>query len=62
MEEYLKVIREICKGKNLTEEEIRHRARLLFLINRLNFFDELPVLLEELMYQRDWNKTHKNEK
>lgn len=53
IEECLKVIKEICKDSNFTEEELKHRARLLFFINRLDFWTEMPILLKEIQYQRD---------
>lgn len=51
----LATIKEICAGKNISEEELKHRARLLYLMNRLSFWNDLPVLLEEINYQRSKN-------
>jgi hypothetical protein len=46
-------IKTICAGKDFSDEEIRHRARLLFLMNRLDFWNEFPILLEEIQYQKE---------
>jgi hypothetical protein len=50
-------INEICKDMRFSEEELQHRARILFLLSRLNFWDELPVLLDEIRYQKKLSKT-----
>lgn len=48
-------IQQICSGLDLPENELQSRARLLYLMNRLNFWEDMPVLLAELIYQRDKN-------
>ena len=53
IEECLLTINEICKNLNLSEEELKHRARLLFFINRLDFGTEMLILFEEILYQRN---------
>lgn len=42
----LKTIRELCEGKNFSEEEFLHRARLLYLLNRFEFWNDLPILFD----------------
>lgn len=48
----LVAIKIICKDQNFSAEELHHRARLMYLMNKINFWVDLPVLLEELNYQR----------
>ena len=56
IETCLETIKGICEGKNFTEEQLKHRARILFLLNRLDFFDDMPILFEEINYQRELAK------
>lgn len=48
MEKCIAGIRDICKGLNLEEKEIKQRARVLFLMHRLQFPDDLLVALEAI--------------
>lgn len=53
----LKAIREICKDNNFSEEELLHRARLLYFINRLDFGKEMPMLLGLIQYEVEKKKS-----
>jgi hypothetical protein len=47
IEECVNIVREINKDvPNVNEEELKHRANWLYILNRLNFFDDVPVLLQ----------------
>ena len=48
----LTAVEQICKGQNFNHDEIHHRARILYLMNKLNFWEDFPVLLDEFKYQR----------
>ncbi len=52
IEQCVKGVREICAKQNFSEDELRHRARFIYLMARLDFWNEFPILLEEITYQR----------
>jgi len=51
-------VKEICKENNFTEDELKHRARILYLLNKLNFWQDFPVLVEEIIYQKELAKNN----
>ncbi len=48
----LEVVKSITKGMICTPEDLDSRARILFLINRLQTLDNIKVLLDEITYQK----------
>lgn len=52
LDECLVGIREVCKESDFSEDELLHRARILYLMNRLDFFNEMTVLLDEINYNK----------
>ena len=64
IDECYKAISEINKDNIviLTEDEIRYRANWLYFLNRLNFWEELPYLIELIQQeiQRDKIRQEKN--
>jgi len=43
-EDCLKVISDITKDKKFTQEELEYRACLLYFINRIDFWEDFPIL------------------
>ena len=52
IEECREAVNELTKDLNFSEEELKHRTRWLYLLNRLSFWDDMPILLEEIKYQK----------
>jgi len=48
----LEVVRELNKGLPATEEQLKDKANWLYMLNRLSFFDDIPILLEIVFYDR----------
>ena len=57
MEECQKTINEICKDSKFETNEMQHRARILYLINRFSFWEDFPVFMQEINYQRELAKS-----
>jgi hypothetical protein len=51
IEECLATIRELNKGNNESEENLKHKANWLYMLNRLKFWEDMPVLIELIQYE-----------
>lgn len=51
IEECLKVVKEINDGSSQTEEELKHKANWLYMLNRLNFWQDMPILIEIIQHE-----------
>lgn len=53
IEECLKVVKQLNEkpNPNATEVELKHKANLLYLLNRLNFWEDVPILLEFVKHE-----------
>jgi hypothetical protein len=51
IEECLATIRELNKENNETEENLKHKANWLYMLNRLKFWDDMPILIELIQYE-----------
>ncbi len=53
LETCIKTVREINKNNPLaTEEVIIQNARWLYFINRLSFWEDIPVLIDLIKYEK----------
>ena len=51
IEECLATIRELNKQNQQTEEQLKHKANWLYMINRLKFWEDVPVMIEIIQYE-----------
>lgn len=51
IEECLATIRELNKGNNESEENLKHKANWLYMLNRLKFWEDMSVLIELIQYE-----------
>ncbi len=56
IEKCLEVIRELNKDIPQSEELIKHKANWLYMLNRLDFWQDMPVLLELIKYKDNGTK------
>lgn len=52
IEQCLHSITLICEGNGDSPEELQHKADLLYLLNRLDFFKDVPVLIKFIEYEK----------
>ena len=52
IEKCIESIKIICEGNNDSTEVIKHKANWLYMLNRLDFFKDLPILIELIEYER----------
>jgi hypothetical protein len=51
IEECLATIRELNKQNEQTEEQLKHKANWLYMLNRLKFWEDMPVMIEIIQYE-----------
>ena len=51
IEECLATIRELNKGNSESEENLKHKANWLYMLNRIKFWDDMPILIELIQYE-----------
>jgi hypothetical protein len=51
IEECLETIRHLNKQNQQTEEELKHKANWLYILNRLNFWEDMPVMIQMIQYE-----------
>jgi hypothetical protein len=52
IEQCLATIRELNKDVPQPEELLKQKANWLYLLNRLSFWDDIPVLMDIVNYER----------
>ena len=51
LEDCKKVILEINKDIPQSDEQLLNKAHWLYMLNRLNFWEDMPILLELIKYE-----------
>jgi hypothetical protein len=51
IDECLNGIKQICENDNDSDELLKHKANWIYILNKLNFWDDVPILLEILKYE-----------
>lgn len=52
LKDCLEAVKSITKGMICSEEDLQSRARIMYLINRLQTFENIKVFVDEAIYQR----------
>lgn len=59
MSDCLEAVTKINEGIPNTEELLMHKARWLYMLNRLNFWNDMPVMLDIIKYEIEVKKLSK---
>lgn len=53
LDECKKVIIDLVSGSECSDAEIMQRARLLYFLNRLSFWDDMPILFDLINHEKN---------
>ena len=61
IEKCLETVKELCVDTNESEEALNNKANWLYIMNRLSFWNDMPVVIQMIQFEKQKTKTEFSE-